>query len=93
MGFNPEPSHRHGNVSRTAVVLANLGTPDAPTAAAVKVYLKQFLSDPRVVEIAFSFQTVSRKICVYLDGAGIAVEGAHRTPGGAAAIGAECSRA
>ncbi len=51
MGFNPEPSHRHGNVSKTAVVLANLGTPDAPTAAAVKVYLKQFLSDPRVVEI------------------------------------------
>lgn len=51
MGFNPEPSHRHGNASRTAVVLANLGTPDAPTAAAVKVYLKQFLSDPRVVEI------------------------------------------
>jgi ferrochelatase len=28
-----------------------LGTPDAPTAAAVKPYLKQFLSDPRVVEI------------------------------------------
>ncbi len=39
MGFNPEPSHRHGNVSRTAVVLANLGTPDAPTPAAVRVYL------------------------------------------------------
>ncbi len=51
MGFNPEPSYRHGNVSKTAVVLANLGTPDAPTAAAVRVYLKQFLSDPRVVEI------------------------------------------
>ena len=36
---------------RTAVLLVNLGTPDAPTAAAVKPYLKQFLSDPRVVEI------------------------------------------
>jgi ferrochelatase len=36
---------------RTAVLLINLGTPDAPTAAAVKPYLKQFLSDPRVVEI------------------------------------------
>ena len=34
---------------RTAVLLVNLGTPDAPTAAAVKPYLKQFLSDPRVV--------------------------------------------
>ena len=51
MGFNPEPSHRHGSVSKTAIVLANLGTPDVPTPAAVKVYLKQFLSDPRIVEI------------------------------------------
>lgn len=51
MGFNAEPSHRHGSVSKTAVVLANLGTPDAPTPAAVKIYLKEFLSDPRIVEI------------------------------------------
>ncbi|NMG34635.1 ferrochelatase [Azoarcus sp. TTM-91] len=34
-----------------AIVLVNLGTPTAPTAAALKPYLKQFLSDPRVVEI------------------------------------------
>ena len=32
-------------------MLVNLGTPEAPTAAAVRPYLKQFLSDPRVVEI------------------------------------------
>ncbi len=51
MSFNAEPSYRHGVISGTAVVLANLGTPDAPTPAAVRVYLKQFLSDPRVVEI------------------------------------------
>jgi ferrochelatase len=51
MGFNSEPSYRHGSVSKTAVVLANLGTPDAPTAAAVRVYLKEFLWDPRIVEI------------------------------------------
>lgn len=36
---------------KTAVVLVNLGTPDAPTPAAVRRYLKQFLSDPRVVEV------------------------------------------
>ncbi len=36
---------------RTAILLVNLGTPDAPTAPAVRRYLKQFLSDPRVVEI------------------------------------------
>lgn len=33
------------------VLLCNLGTPDAPTAAALRRYLAQFLSDPRVVEI------------------------------------------
>lgn len=35
----------------TAVLLCNLGTPDAPTPAALRRYLSQFLSDPRVVEI------------------------------------------
>jgi ferrochelatase len=51
MRFQPEPAHRHGVAGRTAIVLVNLGTPDAPTAAAVRPYLKEFLSDPRVVEI------------------------------------------
>jgi ferrochelatase len=37
---------------RTAVLLANLGTPDAPTARAVRRYLAQFLHDPRVVELS-----------------------------------------
>ena len=32
-------------------MLINLGTPEAPTPAAVRAYLKEFLSDPRVVEI------------------------------------------
>jgi ferrochelatase len=49
--FLPEPPHRHGTAPGTAVVLVNLGTPEAPTAAALRRYLKQFLSDPRVVEI------------------------------------------
>jgi ferrochelatase len=52
MRFNQEPPHSHGVLSSTAVVLVNLGTPDAPTASAVRPYLKQFLSDPRVVEIS-----------------------------------------
>ncbi len=51
MTFAPEPQHKHGRPRRTGVVLVNLGTPDAPTAPAVRTYLKQFLSDPRVVEI------------------------------------------
>jgi protoporphyrin/coproporphyrin ferrochelatase len=36
---------------KIGVVMVNLGTPDAPTKGAVKRYLKQFLSDRRVVEI------------------------------------------
>ncbi len=35
----------------TAILLVNLGTPDAPTAPAVKRYLAEFLGDPRVVEL------------------------------------------
>ena len=34
-----------------AVLLVNLGTPDAPTAPAVRRFLREFLSDPRVIEI------------------------------------------
>jgi ferrochelatase len=33
------------------ILLINLGTPEAPTAEAVRTYLNEFLSDPRVVEI------------------------------------------
>ncbi|MBC5768287.1 ferrochelatase [Ramlibacter albus] len=36
---------------QTAILLANLGTPDEPTPAAVRRYLAEFLADPRVVEI------------------------------------------
>jgi ferrochelatase len=41
----------HGADSQIAVLLLNLGTPDAPTAPALRRYLREFLSDPRVVEI------------------------------------------
>ncbi|MBE0624013.1 MAG: ferrochelatase [Burkholderiales bacterium] len=51
MPFLAEPAHAHGTPARTAILLVNLGTPEAPTRAAVRSYLKEFLSDPRVVEI------------------------------------------
>jgi ferrochelatase len=51
MSFRPEPAYRHGQPARTAVLLVNLGTPDEPTAPALRRYLAEFLSDPRVVEI------------------------------------------
>lgn len=47
----PEPSSRPCAQSAIGIMLVNLGTPGAPTAAAVRPYLRQFLSDPRVVEI------------------------------------------
>jgi len=37
--------------NKVGVLLTNLGSPDAPTAKALRVYLREFLSDPRVVEI------------------------------------------
>jgi ferrochelatase len=51
MAFKPEPTFRHGQPPATAVLLCNLGTPQAPTPKALRVYLAEFLSDPRVVEI------------------------------------------
>ncbi len=49
--FDTEPPHAHGTPPKTGVLLINLGTPEAPTAAAVRRYLREFLADPRVVEI------------------------------------------
>ena len=49
--FAPEPSYRHDSSPNAGILLINLGTPEAPTARALRPYLKQFLSDPRVVEI------------------------------------------
>lgn len=49
--MNPASAYRHGSAPKTALLLCNLGTPDAPTSAATRRYLAQFLGDPRVVEI------------------------------------------
>jgi len=51
MAFTKEPSYTHGQPAKTGVLLCNLGTPEAPTAPALRRYLGQFLSDHRVVEI------------------------------------------
>ena len=49
--YLPEPAHTHGTTAQTGILLVNLGTPDEPTAPAVRRYLQQFLSDPRVIDI------------------------------------------
>lgn len=41
----------HGSAARIGVLVTNLGTPAAPTTRAVRRYLAEFLSDPRVVEL------------------------------------------
>jgi len=42
--------HESVGDAKIGILLSNLGTPDAPTKAAVKPYLRQFLSDTRVIE-------------------------------------------
>src|SRR6476661_5220050 len=49
--YQTEPPFTHGQPAVTGVLLCNLGTPDAPTPAAVRRYLAEFLGDRRVVEI------------------------------------------
>lgn len=48
--YQSTPEYEHGSTDYTGVLVVNLGTPVAPTTPAVRRFLKQFLSDPRVVE-------------------------------------------
>ncbi len=50
MKFSAQQEFEHGRPAAVGVLLTNLGTPDAPTTAALRRYLKEFLWDPRVVE-------------------------------------------
>jgi len=45
-----ESGYAHGSPECTGVLMVNLGTPEAPTPAALRRYLGQFLADPRVIE-------------------------------------------
>jgi ferrochelatase len=49
--MSPQPDHPSVPEAKIGVLLINLGTPDAPEARAVRRYLAEFLSDPRVIEI------------------------------------------
>ena len=51
MKYRGTPEFDHGQQPRIGVLLTNLGTPEAPRKEALRPYLKQFLSDPRVVEV------------------------------------------
>ena len=57
--FDPAPPPR--DPGPVGVLLVNLGTPDEPTAPAIRRYLGEFLSDPRVIEIPqFLWQIILR---------------------------------
>jgi len=51
MKYQGSPAFNHGQADKIGVLVTNLGTPDAPQKGALKRYLKEFLSDPRVVEV------------------------------------------
>lgn len=57
--FEGLKDYKHGSVSKVGILVTNLGTPDAATPSALKVYLRQFLSDTRVIELpAWKWQTI-----------------------------------
>ena len=45
-------THLHINEMKTGILLINLGTPDSPSVPDVRKYLREFLSDPRVIDIS-----------------------------------------
>ncbi|RUO28090.1 ferrochelatase [Aliidiomarina sedimenti] len=51
MKYNGRSDFKHGERGKIGVLITNLGTPEAPTTSALRRYLGQFLSDPRVVEV------------------------------------------
>ncbi|WP_258806674.1 ferrochelatase [Pseudidiomarina sp. CB1] len=51
MDYRGYPNFAHEQTDRIGVLITNLGTPDAPDTPSLRRYLKEFLSDPRVVEV------------------------------------------
>lgn len=51
MKYKGNSDYKHDSAPCTGVLITNLGTPDAPTPAALRKYLAEFLSDPRVIEV------------------------------------------
>jgi len=51
MKYQGSPTFTHSQNDKVGVLITNLGTPDAPKKTELKRYLKEFLSDPRVVEV------------------------------------------
>lgn len=51
MKYRGESGFQHGEIPGVGVLLTNLGTPDAPDTPSLRRYLREFLLDPRVIEL------------------------------------------
>jgi protoporphyrin/coproporphyrin ferrochelatase len=51
MSYLGDPDFEHGSPTQLGILLANLGTPDAPETGPVRRYLREFLWDPRIIEL------------------------------------------
>ncbi|MFT7266187.1 MAG: ferrochelatase, partial [Halioglobus sp.] len=51
MKYTNTTNFDHARETRTGILITNLGTPEAPEPKSLRRYLKEFLSDPRVVEV------------------------------------------
>ena len=61
--FVGEKKYEHGSKDKTGVLITNLGTPDAPDVKSLRIYLNQFLSDKRVIELpTFLWQIILKGI-------------------------------
>ena len=67
MKYKGEEDYKHGTKENLGVLITNLGTPDKPRKKELRIYLKEFLSDPRVIEIPkFFWQIILRLIILNL---------------------------
>ena len=51
MKYEGEKDYKHGSKENIGILITNLGTPDKPKKEELRIYLKEFLSDPRVIEV------------------------------------------
>ena len=67
MKYDGEKDYKHGAKENLGILITNLGTPDKPRRKEVQIYLKEFLSDSRVIETPkFIWQIILRFIILNL---------------------------
>ena len=67
MKYDGEKDYKHGSKENLGVLITNLGTPDRPRTKELRAYLKEFLSDPRVIEVPkLLWQIILRTIILNL---------------------------